>query len=638
MKQKFRDLLNYLSLYTKPQTSEKIASSLNISVRSVKTYVSEINHLYQKKMILSSRNGYELNHSLYSNLHLDADPDELPQTNEERAFYIIKEFILNHSSKLDLFELCDTLGISYSTVKTVISKMNKTYSSYQIEFVCENDTLIMIGNEKNKRKLISYIINEESKTSFMGIQQLKDSFPSIHIEELAQLIIQIYKQHHYYLNDFAFINLMLHLAIIIDREANGNSLQSNDFPFAIQQTEEETLIQELCTKLEASFYITLNCYERSEIYLLFKANANYSLPLTQDSLRSIVGDDILKLTTFYVQEINILYLVDLSDRAFTTPFALHLRNLIFRAQLGKYTMNPMGEAIKLNNPLVFDMAIFIALDLSQRFHVTINEDEIAFIAMHIGAEIERQIQNKSKVRAILLYPDYHNMHITLLNQIMLLFGNQITMIRCIHQEEDLMDIEFELLFTTIPLRRNIHRGPVIQLSPVNLNAQIETIQDTIAKLQSDYKNYKLRTNFNHFFEDELFIVDAAAETKDEIIAVLCERLENKNYVDADFMEKVHKRENAATTAFGCIAIPHSMDMDAIKTSVAVAISKKGFQWGTTVVNIVLLLAINKADKRTFRELYESLIALFSHEAVIQEVKSFGTFQQFKEFIYLHTNA
>ncbi|MFQ7536008.1 MAG: PTS sugar transporter subunit IIA [Clostridium sp.] len=40
-----------------------------------------------------------------------------------------------------------------------------------------------------------------------------------------------------------------------------------------------------------------------------------------------------------------------------------------------------------------------------------------------------------------------------------------------------------------------------------------------------------------------------------------------------------RRENAATTAFGGIAIPHAVEMDAMKTSIAVAISKNGIQWG-----------------------------------------------------------
>ena len=74
-------------------------------------------------------------------------------------------------------------------------------------------------------------------------------------------------------------------------------------------------------------------------------------------------------------------------------------------------------------------------------------------------------------------------------------------------------------------------------------------------------------------------------------------------------------------------------MNAIKTSIAVAISKKGFQWDTNIVYIVFLLAINKADKHTFRNLYESLISLFIEDSMIQEIRNCISFSDFEKLIY-----
>ena len=62
----------------------------------------------------------------------------------------------------------------------------------------------------------------------------------------------------------------------------------------------------------------------------------------------------------------------------------------------------MTQAIKNNSPIVFDIAIYIALDLMDRYHFMVNEDETAFLAIHIGAEIERQSANIYKIPAILI--------------------------------------------------------------------------------------------------------------------------------------------------------------------------------------------------------------------------------------------
>lgn len=52
MKKKEQELLNYLSEFNKPVRSAEIANALDISVRSVKNYVHNINSLYGKNIIL----------------------------------------------------------------------------------------------------------------------------------------------------------------------------------------------------------------------------------------------------------------------------------------------------------------------------------------------------------------------------------------------------------------------------------------------------------------------------------------------------------------------------------------------------------------------------------------------------------
>lgn len=633
MKKKQNELLKYLSNYTSPQKCIEIAHAINVSERSVKSYVSQINTLYNKKIILSSKDGYCINHQIFPNILIDEDDDlQIPQTDDERGFYIIKQLILGHNAHIPIFDLCDYLCVSYSTIKTIISKMNKNYAAYAIKFVCENDCVKLLGAEKNKRKLISFVVNEESKKSFIDLEQLKNSFSKIDVERLQALIIVTFKKHNYYLNDFASINLLLHFLIIIEREIDGNPLNSGSASFQMESEAEEHLITDLCEQLETNFHLTLNAYERFEIYMLFKANANYTLPSTKKELTSKVGKDIVDLCEYYVEQINSLYMINLDNEAFITPFSLHLKNLIFRAKLGNATRNPLAESIKLNNPILFDIAIYIGLDLMEKYNITLNEDELAFLAIHIGSEIERQSSNHSKIPVVLLCPDYRDMCTNLLNQLLLNFGNQIHVVKSVHQEEELQDLSFAILFSTIPLHKS-YPCKIVPLSPFNLQSQYDLIQETIFDSMSSYNNHRLRKDFHLFFEKDLFVADLPFTNQKQVLPYLCDLLRIKKYVNPDFEDKVNRRENAATTAFKNIAIPHSIDMDAIKTSIAVGVSKKGIQWGNHTVHLVFLLAINKADKKDFRNLYESLINIFNDKHILQEVKNCQTFQDFENLVY-----
>ena len=641
MKKKEQELLNYLSEFNKPIRSAEIANALDISVRSVKNYVHNINSLYGKNIILSSRNGYELNLQNNYSLVLTNSSQQIPQTLEERSFFIIKQLVLNHSAQIEIFDLCDSLCVSYSTIKSIISKMNKTYSSYNLEFYCEHDCVRIKGDEINKRKLLSYIINEESKSSIMNVNVLKNNFASIDVEKLQNIIFTTFKKYNYYLNDFSSMNLLLHLLIIVDRELNGNKLNDGQNEVSIDNQDELNFLNEFIAQLETTFEIPINKYERFEIYMLFKTNANFSIEDSSKKLKELVGDNIIELIDKYVEDINNIYMVDLSSKAFKTPFTLHLKNLLLRAQSGKYTSNPMAETIKNNSPLIFDIAIYISLDLAERFNIKINEDETAFLAMHIGSEIERQADNKDKIPVAILCPNYHNMADQIMNSLMLNFGNQLNMVGSIHNENDFYTLNnpVSILFTTIPVTTKIINTntneplDVVLISPLNLKSQFSIIQNAILQAQEKYRDRKLKVKFNDFFEQSLFVVDSKLKNKKQVLTKLCDCLLVQNYVDTNFEESVYKRENAAGTAFGNVAIPHSIEMNAIKTSIAVAISKEGIQWNSNIVHIVLLLAINKADRRSFRALYESLISLFSEDKVIQKIRNCTSFDEFKSIIY-----
>lgn len=641
MKKKEQELLNYLSEFNKPIRSAEIANALDISVRSVKNYVHNINSLYGKNIILSSRNGYELNLQNNYSLVLTNSSEQIPQTLEECSFFIIKQLVLNHSVQIEIFDLCDSLCVSYSTIKSIISKMNKTYSSYNLEFYCEHDCVRIKGDEINKRKLLSYIINEESKSSIMNVNVLKNNFASIDVEKLQNIIFTTFKKYNYYLNDFSSMNLLLHLLIIVDRELNGNELNDGQNEVSIDNQDELNFLNEFIAQLETTFEISINKYERFEIYMLFKTNANFSIEDSSKKLKELVGDNIIELIDKYVEDINNIYMVDLSSKAFKTPFTLHLKNLLLRAQSGKYTSNPMAETIKNNSPLIFDIAIYISLDLAERFNIKINEDETAFLAMHIGSEIERQADNKDKIPVAILCPNYHNMADQIMNSLMLNFGNQLNMVGSIHNENDFYTLNnpVSILFTTIPVTTKIINTntneplDIVLISPLNLKSQFSIIQNAILQAQEKYRDRKLKVKFNDFFEQSLFVVDSKLKNKKQVLTKLCDCLLVQNYVDTNFEESVYKRENAAGTAFGNVAIPHSIEMNAIKTSIAVAISKEGIQWNSNIVHIVLLLAINKADRRSFRALYESLISLFSEDKVIQEIRNCTSFDEFKSIIY-----
>ena len=628
MNQNETRLIDYLLDQNNVVSSKELANALKVSPRSIKNYIAEINSLSKTRTIFSSKSGYTINRqnakSLLSKLKL-----KIPQNSDERTFYIIKRLLIGNVPSLNLYDICEALFVEYSTIKTDISKMNKAFSNFGVKFFCVNNELQIEGSEKSKRKLISYVLYEETNHKFMNINNIKDSFQSFSVEKLSDVIKAAFNKYHYQLNDFSWINLLLHLSIIIDRIKRGNYIVENESNFS-PTSDNKDFMEYFCNQIESEFDIRLTFQERLHVYILLKAHTYQSIPIPQFSERKIVEEEILLFTKELMSVINKQYYVNLSEDNFVLPFALHLDNLLIRAKSGTYIRNPLVNTIKSSCPTVYDIAIYIALEIMHKFEITLNEDEIAYIALHVGTEIERQQRDEDKLKGVLLCPDYLNTRTYIYNELLENFSKYINIIKIISFEDELKDLNYDILISTI--ETNDNSNDVVLIPPIASRIDKEKIYKAIDRIQDNRKNRILKSNFDQIFNSELFSFNTQGMERDEVIHLLARKLFSQGCVDESFEAKIFKREQAASTAFGKIAVPHSIEMDALKTNIAVAVSSQGFIWDKQVVNIVFLMAINKVDKKMFHDLYEALIKLFSDSNLIEFAKNCLSYGDFRNLI------
>ena len=157
-----------------------------------------------------------------------------------------------------------------------------------------------------------------------------------------------------------------------------------------------------------------------------------------------------------INEVSELYSINLSHESFIIPFALHIQSLITRASLNKYNKNPLSEQIKKDWPIIYDIAIFISLKLSDIYQIEIAEDEVAFIFLHIGNEIDRQNTSKDKLKCVLLCSHYLNIKKKIYNQLLKDFSDDIIIDAIVSDYEELESYSFDLLITLIKDERNYH--------------------------------------------------------------------------------------------------------------------------------------------------------------------------------------
>ncbi|WP_340610374.1 BglG family transcription antiterminator [Xenorhabdus bharatensis] len=624
LRPKQKELLNYLMEQNNPTLAVKLSQVLNVSIRTVRNYVMEINEFYRRKIIISSRSGYVL--SPDSNLTLKKKLSEFPRTYQERACYLIKSILLFKKSN-KIHDLSADLYISDSTLKSVIYKMNGSFEKFNVRFLCKNNRFEIIGSELDLRELAYHTIMEQADYRTLDLKKLAVLFGEQQVEIISNIIAQVFNKQDYSVYELSYTNLVLHFLILLKRLSYGKYL-SHPLAFTEGNQGLQSITAELCDRLQGTFNIPIAEDERKFCYTLLKINTNITRAGDSKLIESNQAG-LYQLSRQVAESVAEHYLINLATDDFISLFCLHISGLKTRLQHNVHTRNPMLDMIKKECRTIFDIAVFISLQLNEFFGKKLNEDEISFLALHVGAEFERQKTKGHKVQTVLLCPVYKGIENKIYHQLLRDFGDEINIIKIISQPSELECFEFELLITTINIPSS-HKYETVCISPFQMRDRRAQLLGKIDIANANRKRKALERNFDLFFEPGLFWFEPGFQHRDELIDVLCQTMFAKGYTEADFVRYVYQRERASSTAFGFLALPHSAKIDAIKTGIAVAISPKGILWGENErVHVVFLIAINRIDRVCFAECYDALLDVFSQDKMINQLNKITCFEQFR---------
>jgi activator of the mannose operon (transcriptional antiterminator) len=108
------------------------------------------------------------------------------------------------------------------------------------------------------------------------------------------------------------------------------------------------------------------------------------------------------------------------------------------------------------------------------------------------------------------------------------------------------------------------------------------------------------------------------ETPNEIIELLCKLLQEKGYVNEEYVNDSIEREKLSpTTIGGEIAIPHGHPKNVLKQGIAMAILKKPILWKHQMVSVVFMLSIKDTQSEDIKHLFEEIILLGEEESIIE---------------------
>ncbi|KRL85832.1 hypothetical protein FC50_GL001224 [Lacticaseibacillus pantheris DSM 15945 = JCM 12539 = NBRC 106106] len=616
MKQKLVLLIRLLMKTDGALTSRQIATELNISTRTVRNYVHEINGLSPSKIIDSSDQGYQVLDRLAATelLRISNEVgDHIPQNDEERYAYIVKKLL--RSATADIFDLANELYVSYQTLRRTIQYSNQQLAKWSLTIVSNKDRLSITGAESSKRQLFSHLIYRENTGNLLSVRYLEEAFGKRRTSVLQYAVDEMINKYNLNVNEFAYNNLLLHLLILIARLSSGNTVSSSS---ETKRSLMSDYTEFFITSIEHELDISISNSEATEIEVLIKSNAN----IPHDDTDTTKVDEELRSNILTIAKlVRSLYMVDLSSNNFVEPFTIHVHNLVYRIQHEHSIRNPIRPNIRNNFPLIFDIATYVAFQIGELWNIHIPEDETAFIALHIGAEIERQKHTPQKLRAILIAPNYLNLANRVHDFLRVNFSRDITIIQTVEKVSPDYDTSpYDVVFTSFT-NDSTHYSPKysIELDPFNLDNQKSEIQDKIDRAFMHKKKNDVRNQFFTFFEPKLFWHLSGHTTKDEVLKPAIDEMRKQQVVNDNFYDEILERESMGSTSFKNIAIPHPMSFNSPKTKVAVILNEDGITWDGAEVNMVYIISISEKYKDEFRSIYENLMDFLSDDQKFKSI-------------------
>ncbi len=425
-----RDLLRYLDERSEWKTASMLAVHFGVSVRKIKYLIKELNA--REPLVLSSRRGYTSNPEMKKRIQdlVVGNPLE-PETRKERRDYLIKRLILDDEG-LDLYDLEEELFLNFTTLRQEILETKKFLEDYQLKLTASNHIYRVEGSEKQKRRAMSVLMMQEAGKGMLLNHALSELFSEKEEKEIRAVLKRNLEGGNLYVNDFAFLNLEIHLLIMIERNRSGKLLQAPQAYDRKTPEAVEKFVQAVFDSLEQNYRLEFQPWDRRDFMLLVESQTQIQGQGEQmDVVRSLLDGRIYGLFEQIVERVRKEYYLDLNNSPFLVRFALHLKNLLLRMELESTCHNPYTEYIKLSCPMIYEVCVCIADIIFEYSGCYINEDEIAFLALHLGTMFDSEQEQVQKIRGALVCPQYHDLAEWMKQQVERQLGDDLSLTRIV---------------------------------------------------------------------------------------------------------------------------------------------------------------------------------------------------------------
>ncbi|WP_019378082.1 BglG family transcription antiterminator [Virgibacillus halodenitrificans] len=487
---------------------KELAKLLNISERTahrdlnqVETTVAKFNLQLNRKQGI----GIKLSGQEENNLRLQATIASLEQTDYtiEERHAIIFLILFEADEPVKLFTFASELNVTNATISNDLDQMEEHLNKYGLRLYRKRGLGVELeGTEAAKRKAISSFIADfidpyEYLTMAKETLNKHSSFPQNSIsnrllglvnpeklERIEEEVQQVVGKLLPHLADSAYIALVVHLALAVQRLEKGDHIKFDPtYLEEIRTTKEFGIARQLIRGLEQRLNLHI---PNDEIGYITMHLMGAKLRVEQNYMIEDSSMDTAYIAKELISYISHRLHVDLTENfSLLNDLVTHLKPAVYRIKQGMNIKNPMLEDIVTDYEDLFELIKEAVTELFPEVHFP--DDEIGYLVLHFASALLSG-EWKVDLRALVICSSGIGTAKILASRLM----QKIPEIKQVDNRSmfEVADVkaDYDLIVSTIPLKED--ENDYILVSPMLQQDEVERIKRWVRKQKLQKINKK----------------------------------------------------------------------------------------------------------------------------------------------------
>ncbi len=623
-------------------SSEYLAKLLNVSSRTIRTDLKELSALLSTHgaTVKSLKGaGYQLEiHDEQRFRHLlkqlkeneAATPQQVSGSSESRHRFLIRKLLLTEEY-FRLEDLADLLFVSRPTIQNDIREVRRILKNYGLTLENRPHYGVKIkGSETQLRYCMSDYIFSRTE-----IAPESTHSPSILSDEemdlIREVILERIEVNDIILSDIALNNLVIHIAIACKRIRDERYVSF--YPQEMKKIEAQKefgVASEIVSSLERKMNHSFPFAEVAYIAVhLLGVRTIVAANMDDTEIKGMIDGEIYDLAVEILDHIEKgMQLGIRHDKELLVALCLHLKPVINRFRYGMNLRNPMLDEIKSNYPLAFEAGILAGETIRKRLGFEIEENEIGYLAIHIGAAIERKKEQNTPKRCLIVCASGRGSAKLLYYKLQSVFGSKLDIVGTteFYKLKQMPLDSLDFVISTIPVSEKLS-VPIIHVNTFLGGTDVDKIEQAISETGLPAI---------HYIRKKLVFLQQKMDNKEKVLAFMVDRIKEAGLVKGPFLESVLEREAMSPTSFGnFVAIPHPMEPFADSTFWAVCTLLKPIDWDGKPVQFVCVLCMQRSKTEDVQSMYNILLTILNNEALVQQLIKCKTYSDFARVLHEH---